>query len=365
MAESNKKFKFKFNKEGVLALVCMAVIAIVLIVLIVFIVKAVSQTPPDDTSEVTTTADTVNTDQTTDTSTTPTTDTTATTTTETDATTEPTTQTETDATTETTEATTTEETSIIPIEGTMTFTLPHDDIYKGDLIIVNESNAYRAPSAETSTLVSLYKKTGFGYSYRLRNTRLALQGHVVENFGAMLNAMKETFASSSLKDDYLLINFAAIVNDPGAAVDYTNENASGLSFDIRVYITSTQKTRILNSTEQKWLADNCAAYGFILRYPEDKSSATGVSANLYHFRYVGTPHSLYMKNNNLCLEDYIALIKEGTFESPLVVSTGAATYNIYYVYASEGTTEIKVPNASPYYSISGDNSEGFIVMYQR
>ena len=177
--------------------------------------------------------------------------------------------------------------------------------------------------------------------------------------------MKDVFASSSLEGNYLLINFAATVNDPNAVIDYTNENAAGLSFDIRVYISSSQKTRVLNATEQKWLADNCAEYGFVLRYPEGKADATGVLANAYHFRYVGTPHSLYMKNNGLCLEEYVELIKTHTFESPLVISDGTDNYGVYYVPAQDGTTEIKVPNASPYYSVSGDNSEGFIVIYQK
>ena len=72
-----------------------------------------------------------------------------------------------------------------------------------------------------------------------------------------------------------------------------------------------------------------------------------------------------MKNNGLCLEEYVELVKTHTFEDPLVISTGADNYAVYYVTAQSGTTEIKVPNASPYYSVSGDNSSGFIVIYQK
>ena len=54
-----------------------------------------------------------------------------------------------------------------------------------------------------------------------------------------------------------------------------------------------------------WLRENCWEYGFIIRYPADKTAITGISYEPWHIRYVGTEHSIIMRNENLCLEEYI------------------------------------------------------------
>lgn len=45
-------------------------------------------------------------------------------------------------------------------------------------------------------------------------------------------------------------------------------------------------------------------YGFIQRYSREKEGITGISEEPWHFRYVGTPHSLIMVKNGLSLEEY-------------------------------------------------------------
>lgn len=45
-------------------------------------------------------------------------------------------------------------------------------------------------------------------------------------------------------------------------------------------------------------------YGFIERYEKDKEPVTGISEEPWHFRYVGTPHSVIMAKKGLCLEEY-------------------------------------------------------------
>ena len=60
----------------------------------------------------------------------------------------------------------------------------------------------------------------------------------------------------------------------------------------------------------QWLAANSWKYGFILRYPADKTEITGYIYEPWHFRYVGEPHAEYMYKNDLCLEEYYALLQE-------------------------------------------------------
>lgn len=53
-----------------------------------------------------------------------------------------------------------------------------------------------------------------------------------------------------------------------------------------------------------WLTENCAEYGFIMRYPEDKQDITGITYEPWHYRYVGVEHAMEMKRLDLCFEEY-------------------------------------------------------------
>lgn len=58
----------------------------------------------------------------------------------------------------------------------------------------------------------------------------------------------------------------------------------------------------------KWLAANCYLYGFILRYPKDKTNITGYIYEPWHFRYVGDDVALqFGPNTTLTLEEYLGV----------------------------------------------------------
>lgn len=59
--------------------------------------------------------------------------------------------------------------------------------------------------------------------------------------------------------------------------------------------------------EGKWLLENCATYGFILRYPQEKQAITGMAYQPYHFRYVGFDDAMRIQPAGICLEEYLAL----------------------------------------------------------
>lgn len=61
---------------------------------------------------------------------------------------------------------------------------------------------------------------------------------------------------------------------------------------------------------QHWLVDTAADYGFVLRFPEDKEEATGISYESWHFRYVGEENAKFMEKYNLALEEYVALLEK-------------------------------------------------------
>ena len=82
--------------------------------------------------------------------------------------------------------------------------------------------------------------------------------------------------------------------DPRDGADIVDQYYSSLSVD-------TVNARFLT-----WLADNCADYGFVIRYPSDKVSITGRNEP-WHVRYVGDAAARFMTEHNLCLEEFVAL----------------------------------------------------------
>ena len=88
----------------------------------------------------------------------------------------------------------------------------------------------------------------------------------------------------------------------------TSEHQSGLCVDMH-NIPSAQ-AYFAEKPEAKWLAENCYRFGFILRYPEDKTEITKITFEPWHFRFVGREAATEMHELGLCLEEYIELKKD-------------------------------------------------------
>lgn len=58
----------------------------------------------------------------------------------------------------------------------------------------------------------------------------------------------------------------------------------------------------------QWLAENCAQYGFIIRYLDGREDITGITYEPWHLRYVGVESAEYIMSHNLTLEEYLALL---------------------------------------------------------
>lgn len=91
----------------------------------------------------------------------------------------------------------------------------------------------------------------------------------------------------------------------------TSEHQTGLCCDITDRYRETKDSSLENTDTYKWLCAHCAEYGFVVRYPADKSggadTVTGIIYEPWHFRYVGVEAAGYMMENNLCLEEFLEL----------------------------------------------------------
>ena len=79
-----------------------------------------------------------------------------------------------------------------------------------------------------------------------------------------------------------------------------SEHQTGLAMDINKASSSFN-----GSKEAKWLAANCAKYGFIIRYPEGKESITGYMYESWHVRYLGKELAQKVTESGLTLEEYL------------------------------------------------------------
>jgi D-alanyl-D-alanine carboxypeptidase len=84
----------------------------------------------------------------------------------------------------------------------------------------------------------------------------------------------------------------------------TSEHNLGLAADIVSMDYQLLDEKQADTPEVKWLMEHCAEYGFILRYPKDKTDITGVTYEPWHFRYVGAAAAEIMESG-LCLEEYL------------------------------------------------------------
>ena len=95
---------------------------------------------------------------------------------------------------------------------------------------------------------------------------------------------------------------AKVVAYPG-----TSEHQLGLALDIVDVSYQQLDTEQENTPVQQWLMKNSWKYGFVLRYPTDKSDITGIIYEPWHYRYVGKEASAEMYEHKLCLEEYLEI----------------------------------------------------------
>lgn len=92
------------------------------------------------------------------------------------------------------------------------------------------------------------------------------------------------------------------------AVPGTSEHQTGLAVDIVATSYQILDEAQEDTAEQKWLMENSYKYGWILRYPSDKSELTGIYYEPWHYRYVGKSAAQEIYEKGICFEEYLAII---------------------------------------------------------
>ena len=264
------------------------------------------------------------------------------------------------------------------------------DLHIGPLAIVNKNNAYDF-EAQKDTGAKLYdtipaldgvnanrgESAGF---YGASTNTVSLRADVIGALNAMFAAynadggrtdIKVWIGYRSLDVHQGLYDAASEAAKKNMAAPGYSEYHTGYAFQLQIFTAELNsdpedtvvRTYPIERVDEviRWFNTNAHKYGFVLRYPAGNGN-TDFSAGINSvFRYVGVPHATYMFNEGLCFEQYLKVLSETTYEKPLEIKV--SDNEIYHVYfeAGEGDENaVHVPTDRPY-SVSGNNSNGYIV----
>ena len=181
------------------------------------------------------------------------------------------------------------------------------DLTKGNLILVNKEN-YLPRNFVPSNLINIEPK--YGVSGQIK--------------AEVYEAFKEMYVAAELEGLNLFIQspyrswdrqntvFNSFVRRDGveAAETYSarpghSEHQTGLAIDI-VAGRGGQMRAFVNTMEYSWLVANAHTFGFILRYPNEKTHITGFIYEPWHWRFLGVEMATRVRNSNLTFDEFYA-----------------------------------------------------------
>ena len=147
----------------------------------------------------------------------------------------------------------------------------------------------------TREFIEAARNEGFdawiGVGYRNWEYSLFWYERAIEQYGSSFEAAKHGFAAGCSE------------HRTGLAFDLTDE----LCYAANYYEEHDQT--VADTEVYKWMAENCADYGFIVRYPEGHEEHYGRACYAGHFRYVGKEAAKYIMENDICFEEFMELYK--------------------------------------------------------
>lgn len=235
----------------------------------------------------------------------------------------------------------------------------------GSLILINHSHRYDIPDETDFVSVSEMKTA----SYRAATDKILVSGSVIGPLNEMMDAFRDETGVSSVTvisafrdyekqqetlDEYIALMGSAEASRWAAVPGYS-EHQTGLAIDLGVFSGGALRT-FLGTGVNAWFLQNSYKYGFVLRFPENKTDITGTAHEPWHFRYVGIPHAYIMYQNDLCLEEYIDMLADYSYDEPYRITYDGEKYAIY----STRDSDVPIPFDCEF-DISGNNTDGFII----
>lgn len=245
------------------------------------------------------------------------------------------------------------------------YTVTATDTLYGDLVLVNNTHVYTFPQSDEhlQEIYAVWATHKPDYIYEQSGLSTYMDADALNALDAMLSDFSATTGKTNVQIRYAYRDYKTQEQFEIAA-GYSDHH-TGLGVQLKyelngnAYAFSTDESGTYN-----WLFENCHKYGFVIRYPADKTEITGISDYTDYFRYVGVAHATYMTEHDLCLEEYIDFIKDYTDDKPLKVNgADGRYYEVWYV-AVDGSATVKHPTNYAY-TVSGTNDGGVVVTVDR
>ena len=175
--------------------------------------------------------------------------------------------------------------------------------FHGKILLVNESHRLDA-NYVPDELVNLYQQR---HSFRMASSEIYLTRQTYEAMERMFHAAEEANMNGYIvTSGYRSYHRQAEVyaeSEPGKAQQPgASEHQTGLAFDVTVETGDGFE----NTPQYGWLMQHAHEYGFVQRYPANKSDITGISYEPWHYRFVGVDAATRMYKTGQCLEEFIA-----------------------------------------------------------
>jgi LAS superfamily LD-carboxypeptidase LdcB len=246
------------------------------------------------------------------------------------------------------------------------------DIMQGDLILVNNETPYHFTFE--NELVSLYDVKNS--AYKVKDKDVLISPYIIDSLNGMLNKYYEKYNDNTVtvisgyrtyeKQQSL---YEQRISESGEAEAMKwvakpggSEHHTGYAFDFGLYTKNGRSLEYNGKGKCDWINKNAYKYGFIVRYPGNKSNITGILYEPWHFRYVGNPHSTIISQYNMCMEEYIDYLRQFEFGKKHLEFTdyNGKHYEIFYT----ASMNVPVPKNGNY-RVSGNNIDGFIVTIEK
>ena len=246
--------------------------------------------------------------------------------------------------------------------GFVTTTFAEGQLYRGNLIAVNDTYAFNAEAnaaVETVTIQNGRAKIDGANLYSTNATQTLVQKEALDAINAMLLAFYEASG-----DDNVWVN----IGSSGAA---TGIFAAGNTFELRYTtgVSGAEKPAITESATYDWIFTNAYKYGFVQLYEAPSAETTtgenetATASQEHIFRYIGTVHAQLMKDKKIATFDaYLTFLRANTSASkPISVTVDKKAYKIYYL--AQDAQQIIPEKYKDACVVSGDNMSGYIVTY--
>ncbi len=239
-------------------------------------------------------------------------------------------------------------------------TLTPEMAFRGNLILVNADHPLRETVSPDklnyfkSSEVLLERKTSLVLDNLFKAISCGASIVPVSGYRT-LEEQKEIYASS-------LEENGADFTKKYVALPNCSEHQTGLAIDLALNQESIDFIRPYFPREGicEAFRRKMAVYGFIERYQESKEGITGISAEPWHFRYVGFPHSSLIQAHNFALEEYLDYIGQFPYEgNHLKVQVENKNFEIFYQKAENCQVQVEFPGYLPF-QVSGTNTGGFV-----